>query len=170
MAVAALTAGGVATGTATASAAPENSTAASAARSAAALSGPHICYQAHIQDYGWLAPGCDGDIAGSTGLSLRLEALSIAVSGTGTVCAQAHVQKVGWMAEQCTSGGDSITIGTTGRSLAIQAIRFRRADAPMDANAHLHGTGWQGWRSGHDFTVGTVGESRPMEAIQILVE
>ncbi|NJP43376.1 hypothetical protein [Actinacidiphila epipremni] len=168
MAVAALTGGGVATGAVSADAAPVHNTATSAASSAAALSGGSICYQAHVQKYGWQSIVCDGDVAGTTGQSLRLEALEIGVSGTGTVCAQAHVQKLGWQDVECTSGGSDIVIGTTGQSLAIQAVYLWRADG-ISANAHLHGTGWQGWKTGSDITVGTTGESRPMEAIEITV-
>jgi len=48
-----------------------------------------ICYAAHVQNIGWQGQVCNGAIAGTTGLGLRIEALGIAVSGVGGICAMA---------------------------------------------------------------------------------
>ncbi|WUH90249.1 hypothetical protein OG900_09140 [Streptomyces sp. NBC_00433] len=158
----------MATGAASASAAPVNNTATSLANSAEALSGGAICYQAHVQKVGWQSVVCNGEVAGTTGQSLRLEALRIGVAGVGTVCAQAHIQKLGWQTPQCTSGDSDITIGTTGQSLAIQAVEvWRPTGGTIGANGHLHDIGWTGWVWGNDVLVGTVGQSIPMEAIEL---
>ena len=105
MAVAALTVGGIVTGAASAGATPVNSTAMSVANTTAASSGTPICYQAHVQKLGWQSVVCDGDVAGTTGQALRLEALSIGVAGVGTVCAQAHVSDIGWQAVEVEQAG-----------------------------------------------------------------
>ena len=38
---------------------------------------PHICYRAHVQNIGWQSEVCDGRVAGTTGRSLRMEAIRI---------------------------------------------------------------------------------------------
>jgi hypothetical protein len=40
-------------------------------------------------------------------------------SGTGNVCYRAHVQDIGWQGTRC---GTSVSVGTTGRSLRMEAI------------------------------------------------
>jgi uncharacterized protein YjdB len=41
------------------------------------------------------------------------------VYGTGDICANAHVQNIGWQGRVC---GYSITVGTAGQSLRMEAI------------------------------------------------
>lgn len=43
----------------------------------------HICYQTHVENIGWQNEVCDGQVAGTTGQSLRIEAIRIRVVGTG---------------------------------------------------------------------------------------
>jgi uncharacterized protein YjdB len=38
---------------------------------------PSICYQAHVQNIGWQKQVCNGAVAGTTGRSLRMEAIRI---------------------------------------------------------------------------------------------
>lgn len=42
-------------------------------------SGQQVCYRAHFQNIGWQNWVCDGKIAGTTGASLRLEAIEIKI-------------------------------------------------------------------------------------------
>jgi uncharacterized protein YjdB len=79
----------------------------------------NVCYRAHVQDIGWQGWSCDGEIAGTTGQSLRLEALDIVRKDGRTICANAHVQDIGWQGARC---GTSVSVGTTGRSLRMEAI------------------------------------------------
>jgi uncharacterized protein YjdB len=48
-----------------------------------------------------------------------LEALDIVRKDGRTICANAHVQDIGWQGARC---GTSVSVGTTGRSLRMEAI------------------------------------------------
>jgi uncharacterized protein YjdB len=48
-----------------------------------------------------------------------MEALTL--SAVDTVCANAHVQDIGWQGWSC---GNSVTVGTTGQALRMEAIRI----------------------------------------------
>ena len=41
---------------------------------------PAVSYQTHVQSYGWQEPVSEGNVAGTTGLSKRLEAVKIALN------------------------------------------------------------------------------------------
>ena len=79
-----------------------------------------------------------------------------AASRTG-VWAVGHVQNVGWQAPSW------VEIGTTGRSLRLEAIQL--VDPVADIRGHVQNIGWQAWTvSG---VVGTTGQSLRLEAIQV---
>lgn len=85
---------------------------------------------------------------------------SVAVSGS------AHVQNLGWL--PATDG----TIGTTGRSLRLEALRL---EGPMHVRVHVQNIGWMPWRNmlHNDIEptyVGTTGRSLRLEAIQIMLD
>lgn len=94
---------------------------------------------------------------------------------------QAHVQNDGWQDPVTKIMGDrsdpnaSITVGTTGRSLRLEALRIGIINRPVggggiEVNAHLAGTGWTGFKRANlpdMLEIGTTGQSRAIEAIQI---
>ena len=131
-------------------------------------------YRAHVQNIGWLSYLTDGETAGTTGRSLRLEALNIRLLGTGltgSIEYRAHVQNIGW---QNWVADDALS-GTTGKSLAVEAVGIRLTNDLSDAydvyyRVHVQNYGWLGWAiNGED--AGTSGYSLRMEAIEIcLVE
>ena len=128
-----------------------------------------LTYQAHIQDYGWLKPVKNGGIAGTTGKSLRMEALLInLMDGTKNMIQySAHVQNIGWQGWQ-NSGG---VAGTTGKNLRMEAIRIKLVNGyeknfDIYYRTHIENGGWLGWaRNGEP--AGTQGASLRMEALQI---
>jgi uncharacterized protein YjdB len=127
------------------------------------LTDRHICYSAHVQSLGWQPPVCDGAVAGTTGRSLRLEALDIFVSGVGGFCASGHVEKQGWQPVSCEGDNVNIVVGTTGQSLRMEALEI---------TAHVQTQDWQPTvcASGPRFaTVGTTGRSLRMEAVRLTV-
>jgi uncharacterized protein YjdB len=130
---------------------------------------PSICYRAHVENIAWQPQVCDGDIAGTIGQSLRLEALEIVAQGAGTVCAAAHVEGIGWMNTRCVGDGGTVVVGTTGRGLRMEALRLSVSSGAPCVNAHVEGIGWQGYRCGNAVEVGTTGESRRMEAISLFL-
>lgn len=134
-----------------------------------------VCVNAHVQNIGWQGWRCSRDgrpvLVGTTGQSLRLEALSISTRRTGGVCAQAHVQNIGWQPTRCSGNDDSVTVGTVGRSLRLEALRLSTRTG-VCAQAHVENVGWQNWKCGRprsSVTVGTVGQSLRMEALKVRV-
>ena len=84
-----------------------------------------MCYQAHVENYGWRNEVCDGDVAGTTGEALRMEALRVKLVGAppGTdICYRAHVENIGWMPDEACDGDMT---GTTGERLRMEAVRIR---------------------------------------------
>jgi len=129
-----------------------------------------ICYQAHVQNIGWQSPVCDGQVAGTIGQSLRMEAISIWLVNPAYgqhVCYQAHVQNIGWQSPVC----DGQVAGTVGQSLRMEAIIIFPINAPCQYTvqyiANVQNIGWQyPWRSDGQ-VAGTTGQSLRMEAIAI---
>ena len=77
---------------------------------------------AHVQNIGWMPAVPNGATAGTTGRSLRMEAIRVTsdVPGWKIEC-RAHVQNIGWMPWV----GDGQTCGTTGRSKRLEAVQLR---------------------------------------------
>lgn len=130
------------------------------------LNSSDISVQSHVQNIGWM----NGE--GTTGRSLRLEAMKLTQVNDKRICAAAHVQNIGWQGKQCTSGkGSSITVGTTGQALRLEALTISSPDGAVSAEAHVQNIGWQGKRTaakGADVTVGTSGQSLRLEAVKLL--
>ena len=86
-----------------------------------APAGTSICYEAHVQNKGWVGEVCDGQTAGSVGEGLRMEAMrarpstrrKAAVCATGRTCRGLN--------EVC----DGEITGTIGESLRMEAVRIR---------------------------------------------
>jgi uncharacterized protein YjdB len=78
-----------------------------------------IQYRVHMQDKGWGAWTSNNGIAGTTGESRRIEAIEF--KSNKKIAAQGHVQDIGWQNEVT---GTDITIGTTGKSLRLEAFKL----------------------------------------------
>ena len=124
-----------------------------------------VRYQAYVEGIGWQDWVSDGAEAGTTGKSLRMEAVRIVVSGY-SIRYQAHVQGIGW--QDWVS--DGAVAGTTGQALRIEAIKIElvsvRAGYHVYYRAYVEGIGWQDWVS-DGAEAGTTGKSLRMEAIRI---
>lgn len=84
---------------------------------------PHVVYQAHSANRGWSPSVLDGQVTGTTGQSLSLQALNVSLSGVdddSQIEARAHVANIGW--QEWRSAG---YVGTVGQGLAIQALELR---------------------------------------------
>ena len=91
-----------------------------------------IQLQAHVQNVGWMAPVAPDGIAGTTGRSLRLEAIKAVsmIPGYHVEC-EAIVPGAGTIRV-----GDGGVCGTTGRSLLVEAFRlWLVADGPTEPTA-----------------------------------
>lgn len=124
----------------------------------------NIGYQAHIQNVGWQNWKYDGDIAGTTGKSLRLEALKIDYDKP--VYAKAHIQDVGWK-DYGKITKDTI-IGTVGESKRLEALCLK---GNFKYRVHISNFGWTNWTNADGvITLGSVGQATGIEAIQIIAE
>lgn len=115
-----------------------------------------IHYQGHIQNIGWQEIKSNDEICGTTGQSLRLEALMIAYPG---VKFRAHIENLGWT--NYRESGEMI--GTMNSSLRIEAIEI--LSDKLEFSVHIEGIGWTNY--GKNCISGTTGQSKRIEAIKI---
>lgn len=84
-----------------------------------------IQYRAHVQTDGWQQWVGEGELAGTEGRSLRMEALQINLSGDLAkyydVEYRAHVENDGW--QNWVKNG--ALAGTQGRGLRMEALQIR---------------------------------------------
>ena len=131
---------------------------------------PTVTYQSHVQEIGWQGWVSNGAESGTTGQSLRLEAIRIGVSGIdGGVQYKSHVQDIGWM----DWVSDNSLSGTSGQSLRLEAIQIMltgKAAEQYDIyySVHAENFGWLGWAK-NGAASGTAGFSYRLEAIRIVM-
>ena len=136
-----------------------------------------LSYSAHVSNIGWMGAVAGGEVAGTTGRGLPLEALRLVLSdastgeplGADAVSVEAHVSNVGWQ----PAVGNGGTAGTTGQSRAVEALRVRlsgelSARYTVWYRVHSAEFGWLGWaRDGAD--AGSAGYGRAVQAVQVAV-
>ena len=136
---------------------------------------PFICkmikYQTHVQNIGWQGEKADGEMSGTTGQSLRLEAIKIQLSSSidGGIVYKTHVQDYGWL-NFVTNGKAS---GTTGQAKRLEAIQMQLTGNAMNQydlyyRVHAQNFGWLGWAKNGE-SAGTAGYSYRLEGIQIVL-
>lgn len=134
------------------------------------VNNPTVNYCAHIQNVGWQETKKNGETAGTTGKSLRMEALKVSITGLEknvSVKYQAHIQNIGW--QQWKADGE--LAGTEGKGLRLEAIRFRLESSQKYSimyRAHVQNIGWQQWKVDGEIA-GTEGKEYRIEAIEIKV-
>ncbi|MFC9918673.1 CotH kinase family protein [Agromyces binzhouensis] len=135
---------------------------------------PMLIHSVHVQSIGWQQSRTGGQIAGTAGKALRVEALDLALDAnglSGALQSRAHVQSIGWSGWQ---SGDTV-LGTTGRSLRLEALQLRlteqlAANFDIEYRAHVAKVGWMPWVE-DGAVAGTTGRGLAIEAVQIrLVE
>lgn len=130
---------------------------------------PNIFYSTHIQNIGWQEKVSNGNSSGTSGQSLRLEAISIYTSWVESNGIQysTHIQNIGW---QDYKSNGSIS-GTEGQSLRLEAIKIKLTNDlakkyDVYYRAHVQQIGWLDWAK-NDQPSGTQGYGYRLEAIQI---
>ena len=130
-----------------------------------------IKYQTHVQNIGWQGEKADGEMSGTTGQSLRLEAIKIQLSSSidGGIVYKTHVQDYGWL-NFVTNGQAS---GTTGQAKRLEAIQMQLTGDAMNQydlyyRVHAQNFGWLGWAKNGE-SAGTAGYSYRLEGIQIVL-
>lgn len=136
---------------------------------------PFVCktitYQTHVQNIGWQAEKADGEVSGTSGQSLRLEAIKIKLGSSidGGLTYATHVQDIGW--QSFVSNGQ--LSGTSGQSKRLEAIKINLTGNAANQydiyyRVHAQNFGWLGW-SKNGQSAGTAGYSYRLEAIQIVL-
>ncbi|MGT2932495.1 N-acetylmuramoyl-L-alanine amidase [Streptococcus catagoni] len=130
---------------------------------------PKLTYQAHVQKDGWQNFVTEGQRAGTTAESKRIEAFKVFLGSTrfGDIQYQSHVQDIGWQ-DYVSSGQIS---GTTGQSRRVEAVRLRLTGYlaqrySIKYRVHVQDIGWQDWVYDNYFA-GTTGKGKRIEAIEI---
>lgn len=131
----------------------------------------NIQYQSHIESIGWQSMKNQGEVSGTEGQGLRMEAFILKSNNLpngATVRYQAHVQNIGWTPWV----GDGQVSGTTGRALRMEALKIELVGAPqgyhIEYKAHVQNIGWMPWvRDGA--IAGTTGRALRIEAIVIRI-
>ena len=132
-----------------------------------------VQYKTHVQSFGWEAAAhYDGLTSGTTGLSKRLEAITVEKGPKlekmrGDIEYRVHCQTYGWM--DWVKNGE--TAGTIGEGKRLEAIQIRLTDKLAEKydvyyRVHAQSFGWMNWAKNGEMS-GTAGYGFRLEAIQI---
>jgi len=129
-----------------------------------------LSYSTHIQNIGWQNFVADGQMSGTTGQSLRLEAIKISVNNVDGVGIRyrTHIQNIGWEAMWTENGGMS---GTQGQSLRLEAIQIELTGPNASLydvyyRTHVQNFGWLDWAYNGQPS-GSAGYAYRLEGIEI---
>ena len=139
---------------------------------------PLLTYRSHVQNIGWMGSVPMGELSGTTGRHLQMEAFSInlqnqdpSITGQHLIEYRAHVRNIGWQ----NFVGNGQIAGTTGRRLPIEAIQIRLIGGMAERfdiyyQVHVANVGWLCWaRNGA--VAGSTGTWMEIQAMRIrLVE
>ena len=129
-----------------------------------------VSYTTHVQKEGWQDYVKDGEMAGTSGLALRLEGIKIKVEDPtllGGITYRTHVQKEGW---QDWKADDDMS-GTSGKALRLEAIEIKLTGElaqyyDVYYRVHAQSYGWLGWAKNGQ-PAGTEGLAKRLEGIEI---
>ena len=132
-----------------------------------------VVYQTHIQNIGWQGWQQNGELSGTTGQNLRLEAIEIKNNNNESNVGleyQTHVQNIGWQGWK----EDGELSGTANQGLRLEGIQIRLTGANAELfdvyyEAYVEGFGWLPWVINGE-TAGTEGLGLRLEGIKIIVQ
>ena len=133
---------------------------------------PTVNYQTHVQNIGWQGVVKNGEIAGTSGKNLQLEAIKINLSDAalaGNIEYSTHIQNIGWQ-DYKANGALS---GTTGKNLQLEAIKIKLSGDvsryyDVYYRVHIQDKGWLNWAA-NGAPAGSQSASKRLEAIQIKI-
>lgn len=130
-----------------------------------------LAYRVHCQNIGWQTWVHDGMIAGTTGFSLRAEALEVKFPDGWEVEIRAHVENEGWQTV-VAKGGKSAMVGTTGKAQRIECLGLKVLKAPdkkqLWFQVHQEYAGWKQWTPAPYYS-GTDGMALRLEAFKLVL-
>ncbi len=132
--------------------------------------GMHVKYSSHVAEIGWQDWKQNGELSGTEGRALQLEAIKIKginVPKGVNVKYQTHVSEIGW--QDWKTEGE--TAGTEGKALRLEAIKVKlegTTEYSIMYRTHVADIGWQDWCYDGE-TSGTQGLAKQLEAIEIKI-
>ena len=130
-----------------------------------------VTYSGHVQRIGWQGTVYDGATAGTSGQSLRVEAIKMNLGSgvSGSISYSSHVQGYGWQGWVA----DGAVSGTSGQSKRVEAIKVKLtgdAASKYDVYYRVHAQtyGWMGWAK-NGAAAGTEGLAKRVEAVQVVL-
>lgn len=140
-------------------------------QSVTAQSAPSVKYQAHVAYDGWQNQVANGNVAGTTGKGIQMEALKVQITGDSNlgVSYRAHVKNIGWQNWTSNNG----LAGTEGEGLQMEAIEMKLTGSDASKysiyyRVHVKNYGWMGWVKDGE-SAGTTGLAYRAEAVQIVL-
>ena len=135
------------------------------------VTGQGVSYETHVQNIGWTSAVKDGKTGGTTGRSLRVEALKLNLYGFNDgsgIQYKTHIQNIGWEKNWHSNGQAA---GTSGRSLRVEAVQIKLTGPAASKyniyyRVHVQNIGWMGWAM-NGGQAGTSGGSLRVESIQV---
>lgn len=131
-----------------------------------------VNYCTHVQDIGWQGYVYDGAMAGTTGMSLRLEAMIINVDTNLDIGVEyrTHVENIGW--ESGWKSGGTLS-GTQGQGLRLEAMQIKLTGSDADDydiwyRVHVQNIGWMDWVC-NGAMAGTEGQALRLEGMEIKI-
>lgn len=121
----------------------------------------NLKYEVHIQNKGWQTCKENGELAGTTGECLRIEAIKIYADIN--IQYRVHMQDKGW-SEWFSNG---CMAGSIGESRRIEAIEIISSKNEIKAQAHIQDIGWQEETKGTHIKIGTEGRALRLEALKL---
>jgi len=136
-----------------------------------------IYYNVHVQDYGWMDAVENGETAGTSGQSKRLESICIWLSGEldeyYSVEYQVHIQDYG---DAQGFVKDAAIAGTTGEAKRLEEVQIRlvkrdssNADMSVNYRVHRQDYGWESTWAKDGAESGTTGQGKRLEGIEIFL-
>lgn len=120
--------------------------------------------KAYIQDIGWTEWKNAGEVVGTTGEGMRMEAIILQGNNGLNLSYRVHMEEIGW-AEWVENGQIA---GTTGEDIRIEAIEIK-SNKDLEVQEHIQDIGWIPASKGKNIKIGKEGKSLRLEAFKILI-
>ena len=122
---------------------------------------PDIRYEVHVENIGWQGEKENGELAGTEGQALRIEAVKI--HADIPIQYRVHMADKGW-GEYVSN---SCMAGTVGESRRIEAIEITSSKNKIKATAHIEGIGNAYYEESTHLIIGTEGRALRLEALRL---
>jgi uncharacterized protein YjdB len=126
---------------------------------------PDITYKVHISRDGWLESKENGEVAGTKGESLGIEAF--VAEADIPIWYKGHMQDEGDIPKEKEWLTNGEILGSTGKSKRLEEITLRCDTHKLKVSAHVQDIGDIFYTEGNQITIGTRGRALRLEALTI---